>query len=303
MKVFLTGGTGVLGTRALLALVAAGHQVTAVARGDTKSDLVGSLGGEPIAVDLFDAGAVARAVVGHEAVVHLATHIPPMTKAARASAWATNDRLRTEASAHLVDAALAAGAARYVQESICFPYQDAGDEWIDEDHPVDHVGPFAGAAAAEASARRFAEGGGAGVVLRFAQLYAPDSSHTQTFNALVRRRVNPFLGEPDGYTSFVHAADAGSSVVAALSAPSGTYNVVDDEPVTHAAAGRIVAAALGVKPPRAVPKVLRAASPASAKLLMRSLRVSHARFTAATGWRPTHPSIREGWPTTLEVPR
>lgn len=302
MKIFLTGGTGVIGTRALPALVAGGHQVTAVARGDAKADAVRSFGGEPVAVDLFDAAAVAEAVVGHEAVIHLATHIPPMTKAARAGAWATNERLRTEAAAHLVDAALSAGAARYVQESICFPYQDAGDRWIHEDHPVDHVGPFAGAAAAEASAGRFAEAGGAGVVLRFAQFYAPDSSHTQTFNAMLRRRVNPFLGEPDGYTSFVHAEDAGAAVAAALRAPSGIFNVVDDEPVTRAEAGRIAAAALGVKPPRSVPRVLRAASPASGKLLMRSLRVSHDRFTAATGWHPSHPSIREGWSTTVEVP-
>ena len=302
MKIFLTGGTGVVGTRALPALVAAGHQVTAVARGEAKADLVRSLGGEPVAVDLFDASAVAAAVMGHEAVIHLATHIPPLSKAARASAWATNERLRTEASAHLVDAALAAGAARYVQESICFPYQDAGERWIDEDHPVDHVGPFAGAAAAEASAARFVAGGGEGVVLHFAQFYAPESSHTQAFNAMARRRLNPFLGAPEAYASFIHAEDAGSAVVAALGAPSGTYNVGDDEPVTRAEAGRIVAEALGVKPPKAIPAPLRKAAPSSAKLLMRSQRVSHDRFTAATGWHPTHPSIREGWSTTLEVP-
>lgn len=302
MKIFLTGGTGVVGTRALPGLLAVGHQVTAVVRGDAKAHLVRSFGGEPTSLDLFDAAAVAEAVVGHEVVIHLATNIPPLSKAARSSAWVTNDRLRTEASAHLVDAALAAGATRYVQESICFPYQDAGDRWIDEDHPVEHVGRFAGAAAAEASARRFAEGGGDGVVLRFAQFYAPESSHTQAFNAMARRRLNPFLGSPEGYTSFIHADDAGSAVVAALGAPSGIYNVVDDEPVTHAEAGRIVAEVLGVKPPKAIPGPLRKAAPSSAKLLMRSLRVSHDRFTAATGWQPSHRSIRDGWPTTLESP-
>jgi hypothetical protein len=52
------------------------------------------------------------------------------------AATAVNDRLRREASAHLVDGALAAGAGRYVQESICFPYVDGGEAWIDEDHPV-----------------------------------------------------------------------------------------------------------------------------------------------------------------------
>jgi nucleoside-diphosphate-sugar epimerase len=296
MKIFLTGGTGVAGTRALPALVAAGHDVTAVARSDPKAALVRSLGGEPVTVDLFDAAAVRAAAVGHEVVVNLATSIPPLTRAARGSAWTMNERLRSEASNHLVDAALHAGAGRFVQESIAFPYVDHGDRWIDEDHPVDHVGPFAGARDAEAAAARFAASGGTGVVLRFAQFYAPDSTHTQAFNATARRRINPFLGAPEAYTSFIHAEDAGSAVVAALQAPSGTYNVADDEPVTRAEAGRIVAEALGVKPPRAVPKVVQAASPASAKLLMRSLRVSNRRFEEATGWRPAHPSIRGSWP-------
>ena len=209
MKIFLAGGTGVVGTRALPALVAAGHDVTAVARTDAKAELVRSLRGEPVTVDLFDADAVAAAVVGHEVVVNLATSIPPLTKAARGAAWATNERLRSEASNHLVDGALAAGAVRYVQESIAFPYVDNGDRWIDEDHPVEQVGPFSGARDAEAAAARFAEHG-VGVVLRFAQFYAPDSSHTMAFNATARRRINPFLGSPEGYTSFIHAEDAGS---------------------------------------------------------------------------------------------
>lgn len=296
MKIFLTGGTGVVGTRALPELVAAGHDVTAVARTVAKADLVRSLGGQPISVDLFDADAVRAAVAVHEVVVNLATSIPPIAKAARGSAWATNERLRSEASNHLVDGALAAGASRYVQESIAFPYRDRGDQWIDEDCLVDHCGPFTGAGAAEAAAARFADDG-TGVALRFAQFYAPDSTHTKAANATVRRRINPFLGDPGGYTSFIHAEDAGTAVVAALRAPSGTYNVGDDEPLTRAEAGEVVADALGVKRPHALPRVVRAVSPTSAKLLMKSLRVSNSRFKAATEWSPDHPSIRGAWPT------
>jgi len=298
MKIFLAGGTGVVGTRALPTLVAAGHDVTAVARSAERSDLVRSLGGAPVTVDLFDAAAVAEAVVGHEVVINLATSIPHMTKAIRGSAWATNERLRTEASNHLVDGALAAGAARYVQESICFPYVDGGDQWIDEDHPVEHVATFAGAAHAEAAARRFADGAGTGVALRYAQFYSDDSHHVHTLNAAARKRVNPFLGAPDAYWSFIHAEDAGSAVEAALRAPSGIYNVADDEPIMREEAGRVVADALGVTPPKTVPRLLRAAAPPTGKHLMKSLRVSNARFKQATGWAPAHPSIRGAWPVT-----
>jgi nucleoside-diphosphate-sugar epimerase len=103
-------------------------------------------------------------------------------------------------------------------------------------------------------------------------------------------------GPEDSDDVHIHAEDAGSAVVAALRAPTGIYNVVDDEPVTRADAGRIVAEALGVKQPHAVPKVVQAVTPASVKLLMRSSRVSNRRFKEATGWRPAHSSIRGAWP-------
>lgn len=296
MKVFLAGGTGVVGTRALPALVAAGHEVTAVARGDAKAALVERLGGTPVTADLFDPAAVAAAVVGHEVVVNLATAIPPLSKASLPRAWATNDRIRTEASAHLVAAALAAGASRYVQESICFPYLDAGDAWIDEDAPVDHeTAIFRAAGAAEAATARFAAEGGAGVVLRFAQFYAADAGHTVTMSRLARRRLSPFIGEAAAYMSSIHAEDAGSAVVAALAAPSGTYNVADDEPLTRVEADRVVAARLGVKPLRRMPKLLLRLNP-STKAVARSQRVGHGRLTEATGWTPAHPSIRTSWP-------
>jgi nucleoside-diphosphate-sugar epimerase len=295
MKVFVTGGTGVVGTRAVPALVAAGHEVTAVARTPEKADLVRSMGATPTTVDLFDPEAVKAAVDGHDAVAHLATNIPPMAKAARAKAWDTNERLRTEASRHLVDAALASGATRYVQESICFPYVDQGAAWVTEESPLEHTGVFEGAAHAEAATARFTAGGGSGVVLRFAQFHGPGSHHVEVFNGLARKRVNPFVGPPEAYTSFIHADDAGSAVAAALGLPAGVYNVADDEPLTRAEAGVVLAEALGVKPPHALPGVVRAASPRSAKALMKSLRVSNAKLKATSDWRPAHPSIRGSW--------
>src|SRR5262245_39428548 len=163
MKVFLTGGTGAVGRPTLPALVAAGHEVTAVARGAEKAAQVTAAGGTPVEVDLFDHRGVAAAVAGHEAVVNLATSIPPIAKAMRPSAWALNDRLRREASAHLVDAAIAAGAPRFVQESIVFTYPDSGDRWIDaETTQPDAPGILASAPDAEAQTARFTAGGGTG---------------------------------------------------------------------------------------------------------------------------------------------
>lgn len=297
MKVFVTGGTGVVGTRAVPALVAAGHEVTAVARTADKAELVRSMGATPVTVELFDPDAVKRAVEGHEAVVHLATHIPPLRRSARMKEWATNERLRTEGSAKLVDAALATGATRYVQESICYPYLDQGAAWITEESPLEHVGVFEGAGHAEASAARFTGTGGTGVVLRFGQFHGPGSAHVQAFNAMARKRINPFVGPPEAYCSFIHADDAGSAVAAAVAAPPGTYNVVDDEPLTRVEAGQALAEAVGVKRLHLPAAVLRATVLRSAQPLMKSLRVSNAKLKSASGWVPRHPSIRGSWAT------
>ncbi len=299
MKIFLTGSTGVIGSRALPGLVQAGHDVTAVARTDEKAGLVEQLGGIPVRCDLFDAAAVRDAVDGHDVVVNLATHIPPLRKAARTANWATNDRLRTEASGNLVEAATMARASRFVQESICFPYEDQGADWADESTPMSPTSVTASALTAEANTAKFAERGGAAVVLRFAQLYSADSDHVSTFHSMVRKHLPPLLGEPDSYTPFVHADDAAAAVVAAIEAPSGTYNVGDDQPLTRAEANAVIARALGVKTPFTVPSVLLRLAPEKLDALTRSIRVSNTRFRSATDWAPTYRSIREGWPTVV----
>jgi hypothetical protein len=77
-----------------------------------------------------------------------------MTQFLRAKAWRDNDRVRTEGSAAVVDAALAAGAGRVVQESVSMLYPDRGSSWIDEDVPID-LFPMARAnIAAESNANR-----------------------------------------------------------------------------------------------------------------------------------------------------
>ena len=111
MRVFVAGATGVLGQPTVKVLVAAGHEVRGTARGEEKSQLLRSLGAEPVAVDLFDADAVKEAVAGSEAVIHLATKIPPLMKMRSREAWEENDRLRREATKNLVDGG-AGGEAR-----------------------------------------------------------------------------------------------------------------------------------------------------------------------------------------------
>jgi len=305
MKVFVTGATGVIGQQAVPALVAAGHHVSAVARTPAKAEAVRAAGAEPVTVDLFDAAAVRRAVAGHEALVNLATHIPPLARAARRRAWADNDRIRTEVSAHLAEAALAEEVPRLVQESIGFLYPDRGEQWIDEDVPTDPTPVTASALRAETNARRVAAGGGAAVVLRFGLFYGPASHHTRDMVRIARRfGVSPWIGPVGAYLSPVHTDDLGTAVVAALGAASGTYNVCDDRPVRGSEWGAALAAAIGRPRLRQVGGVLATlAGKLAGGAVGRSQRMSNARFREATGWAPTVPSATVGWPATVEALR
>lgn len=298
-RVFVAGATGVLGWRAVDRLVQAGHEVTGVARTPEKAARLRGLGAAAAQVDLFDAEAVREAVVGNEVVCNLATHIPPATKARKDAAWVENNRIRRDASRNLVDAAIAAGAARYVQESIAFLYAAAGDVWIDEDAPL-AVAPYARSVLdAEAQAQRFTESGGTGVVLRFGLFYGPDSHHTIDAVRLARRRVAASFGRSDAYLSSINTDDAAAGVVAALDAPAGIYNVVEDEPLTRREHFDALAAALGVRRPHIPPGVVAKLGGDKAETLARSQRVSNERFKKNTGWAPVYPSAREGWPAVV----
>ena len=239
MRVFVAGATGVLGRRAVPALAAAGHEVTALVRSPAKAALARSLGATPVEVSLFDPDALRAAVAGHDAVCNLATHIPPLAKAAQAGSWQENSRIRSEGSRNLVDAALAAGAACYVQESIAFLYGEHGDESIDAcTAPIVESAPTGPVRAAEAEAARFAAAGGRGVVLRFGGFVAPDSDQTLTILRAARRGFAVEPGRPEAWFPSIAVDDAATAVVAALAAPSGTYDVVNDEPLRRRDRGR-----------------------------------------------------------------
>src|SRR5262245_47609505 len=298
MNVFVTGGTGAIGGHAVPALVAAGHRVTAVARSPEKATALAERGAEPVEVSIFDRVALARVMEGHDAVVNLATAIPPMSRFMRRSAWRDNDRIRIDGSAAIVDAALDVGVGRVVQESVCMLYPDRGAEWIDESVPVDRYPMALGNLAAEASANRFSEAGGTGIVLRLGWFYGPGATHSEQLLGLARRHLCIQMGRADGYVSSIHMADGGAAVAAALQAPAGTFNVVDDEPLTKRDYADALADAARARP------WLRAPGRAALLLgdrstsLTRSLRVSNGKLRGETGWSPAYPSAREGWMAT-----
>ncbi len=126
-------------------------------------------------------------------------------------------------------------------------YHDGTNRWIDEDWPTDRYPRAAGNHAAEANARRFAGIGGIAVVLRFG-IYGHGAAHSEQIMAMARRHIGFQAGRPHSYASSIHLADAADAVVASVKRHGGTYNIVDDEPITTRDNASVLADAVGAQP-------------------------------------------------------
>lgn len=301
MRVFLLGGTGAIGSHALPALVASGHAVSALVRTPEKAAAVRTRGAAPVMVSMFDREALSGAFRDHDAVVNLATSMPSIATFLFRRAWGPTELIRIEGSATVVDAAIDAGVPRLVQESVSMVYPDRGDRWIDEDVEPDPYPNARGNLAAEASAARFSEAGGIGIVLRLGLFYGPGARHSEQFLSMARRHVVPLIGHPESYLSSIHMADGGAAVAAALRLPAGTYNVVDDEPLSKREYAQALAFAAGKRPLVRGPGRLAFLLGHRTASLTRSMRVSNRRFREASGWQPRYPSAREGWIATAQI--
>jgi 2-alkyl-3-oxoalkanoate reductase len=300
MRIFITGATGVIGRRVVPMCITRGHHVTAVSRSSHGRAALHRLGARGVDADLFDRRRLAALMAEHDAVVNLATHMPSSSlRMVLPGAWRENDRIRRDGSAAMVTAALEAGVGRFVQESFAPVYPDRGDAWIEETTPIDPARYNRTVADAEHSAARFSNAGGAGVVLRFAALYGPDSRFLEDLVRSVRHGFAPLFGPPDAYISSVAHDDAATAVLAALELPTGVYNVVDDEPVSHRSFVDSLADALGVRHPKLPPRWMTALGGSLAATMARSLRVSNRKLKAASRWAPAFRTIRDGWPAAL----
>ena len=299
-KILVTGATGVVGRRLVPLLLADGHRVVGIARAADRRGVLEKAGATAIEADMFDPASLRRAVTGCRVVMNLATHMPTSSsQMIHLSAWKENDRLRREGSANLVQAALAEGVERFVQESYAPAYADAGDRWIEEDAPLKPARYNRTVLDAESSANLFTRSGGTGVILRFASFYGPDSRLLIEALAQVRSGRAFLPGSPDAYFSSISHDDAATAAAAALDVPAGAYNVVDDEPLTRREYFDSLAQALHVPPPKPFPWWMRWLLGTLGEIMSRSLRVSNRKLKSVTDWTPAFRSVREGWPAVV----
>jgi uncharacterized protein YbjT (DUF2867 family) len=194
MRIFLAGASGVIGVRLTRLLVDSGHVVAGMTRSREKAPMLADFRAEPVVCDVFDSAALTAAVTGFrpELVIHQLTDLPDQASQV-AEFGRRNGRMRDEGTRNLLAAAAAAGAARFVAQSI---------SW-------------------ELATPRARQGTGAhermvlqagGVVVRYGQFWGPGTYY----------ETEP--PEPPR----IHVDEAARQTIPALSAPAGITVVVDD---------------------------------------------------------------------------
>ena len=304
MRVFVAGGSGVLGRRLVPQLVARGHQVTATTTSAAKLGLLEQLGADGVVMDGLDAVSVGEAVAAArpDAIVHQMTGLseahagkPNMRKPGRF--FATTIRLRSEGTDHLLAAAEATGVSHVVAQSFGAFNGIREGGWVKtEEDPMD-PGPASARKGAEALCHLeevVVQAGGA--VLRYGSFYGPGATDDQV--KLVRKRLFPLVGGGSGYFSWVHLDDAASATVLAVEQRArGVFNIVDDEPAPVSQWLPYLAACAGAKPPRRVPRWLaRLLAGEMVVMMMTEGRgFSNAKAKRELGWELRHPSWRQGF--------
>jgi nucleoside-diphosphate-sugar epimerase len=253
VKVFLTGGTGLVGRHVIVALRARGDRVRGLARTAAAAAQLASLGAEPVEGDLTAASRLESTLAGCDAVVHAAAMV---LSGKSWPTWHATNVLGTE----LVARAAARQRARLVYLSSVAVYgrqttYDGGPGSVDEDfglaRPVSARDLYARSKRdAELAVWRVAgETGLSAVALRPCVVYGEGDRHFAPRVAwALRRGLAPVVGRGDNQLSVVYAGNVAAAVLAALERRDvdGPFNVTNDGGVTQRGFLEHFAAGLGI---------------------------------------------------------
>ena len=311
MRVFVAGASGAVGKRLIPELVKAGHKVIGMTRSAEKRELVQSIGAEHVAADALDRQAVLREVrrARPDVVVHEMTAIPKVLNLRSFDReFALTNKLRTEGTDNLLEAAQAAGARRFVAQSYAgWPYARVGGQIKTEEDPLDPDPPAAFrtslAAIRHLEATVTQTPGIEGIALRYGSFYGPGTSGEWMLDQVRKHRL-PIVGTGAAVWSFIHVDDVATATLAAVEdGDPGIYNIVDDEPATVSEWLPELARIVHAKPPMRIPVwIARFAIGEAGVILMTEARgASNQKAKSRLGWEPRWRTWRDGFRHEVEL--
>lgn len=313
MRVFLAGASGAIGRRLVPMLVSAGHAVIGTARSESKLEQVRGLGAQAVLLDGLDRDAVLRAVAAAhpDVIVHQMTSLATMRSFKRFDAeFALTNRLRTEGTCHLLEAANASGVRSLVAQSYTgWPNEHRGGRVKTEDDPLETAPPESMTRTLEAirglERMIWNAPGLTGTVLRYGHLYGPGTSLSidGEVTTLVRERRFPIVGGGTGIWSFLHVDDAAAATKVAIERHiAGVFNIVDDDPAEVATWLPYLAELIGAPAPHHVPAwIARFAIGDAGVSMMTEVRgSSNEKARKMLDWLPRYASWRLGFRDVLQ---
>ena len=308
MRVFVAGATGAVGRELVPALKAAGHSVAGLTRSESKANAIKRAGALPIVADVFDAPSIRQALITFEPeiVIHEMTGLAGMADLTHFDrTFAATNRLRTEGTDLLLQAAREAGVRRFIAQSYCgWTFARTGGAVKSEAEALDPDPPAEMRRTLEAiqHLERVVTGSSApeGIVLRYGSFYGVGTGMLEpVVIEQIRRRRMPMIGNGSAWWSFLHVRDAASATVAAIErgVTGNIYNIADDEPAQVKEWLPALASMLGAKPPLHVPAWLgRLLAGEHMVAMMTQVRAgSNAKAKRELGWRPAYPTWRAGF--------
>jgi nucleoside-diphosphate-sugar epimerase len=216
------------------------------------------------------------------------------------------NRLRTEGTDHLLAAARAVGARRFIAQSFAlWPFERTGGPVKTEDDALDEHPPKT--VSETVNGIKYVErvvteaDGIEGLALRYGAFYGPGTSLSVNPDGeqikMIRKRRFPVVGDGRGIWSLVHIRDAAAATAAAVDhGEPGVYNVADDEPAPVSVVLPELAKVIGAEPPRRIPRWLgRLIAGEGMAIMMTEVRgASNAKAKRELGWELRYPSWRLG---------
>lgn len=321
--VLITGATGALGPAVIRAFTAAGCNVRTLSRHAPRTDSLAA-SYPHVAADITDLTALARAMTGVDAVVHMAAllHVHP-----GADHLPEYHRVNVEGTSAVVEAARRCAVRRIVYLSSIAVY-GGGRDFVDEETEPK---PETEYASTKLLAERLvvpatsADGSPLGVILRLGAVYGPSvkGNYERLVRALARGRFVP-VGRGTNRRTLVFENDVGTAVVAAASHPAAAgqvFNVTDGQVHTVTAITGAISRALGRHPPRlSIPLGIARAfvaciqppfrlagwpppiTTATLEKYTEDVAVRGQRIREAVGFEPRWP-LEDGWRRTIDQMR